>query len=241
MDAILDFLTNNLLVILAGAAGGLLGVLLSYKELGKIFRMLRTSTGEIATLSADEQVEIVGTADSQTGIRSPITQTPCVFWQVTVSEKRSSGKSSRWVVVRNVTSTEPFDVHDGTGRVRVHPSPRMELLLRDDVKKSSGLFSSLDAQTQAALNEMGVSSKGLLNFNKNMRVHERFIEQGDQVYLLGRTSLNQGARVMDTEAPLIVSDHSELRLLSKFTWQVIVNALIGAVIGVLLYIYFVDR
>ncbi len=241
MDDILVFVNRNMMVILAGAAGGFFGLLLSYKDLGKLFRMIRTSTSEIAHISADEQVEIVGRADSSTILHSPITKTPCVLWQVEVMERRSSGRSSRWVTVYSNTSTEPFDVYDNTGRMRIHPSHRLELLLRDDVKKSSGLFSSLDEQTQAALSEMGVSSKGLMNFNKNMRVHERFIEQGDQVYVLGRTSLSQGARVMDWENhPLIVSDHSELSLLGRFLWRVIANVFIFMVIAVLVYLYFID-
>ncbi|HRQ22955.1 MAG TPA: GIDE domain-containing protein [Anaerolineales bacterium] len=226
----------------SGGTGGFVGLLLSYKDFGKLFRMIGTSTGEIAHISADEQVEIVGKADSKITLHSPITKTPCVLWQVAVMEKRSSGRSSRWVTVYSNTSTEPFDVYDATGRMRIQPNPRMELHLRDDVKKSSGLFTSLDEQTQAVLSEMGVSSKGLFNFNKNMRVHERFLEQGDQVYVLGRTSLSQGARVMDGENhPLIVSDQSELRLLGRFLWRVIGNVLIFMVIAVLVYFYFVER
>lgn len=242
MDEILIFLNNNLLLVLAGAGGGFLGLLLSYKELGKLFRMIRTSTGEIAHFSADEQVEIVGKADSQTILHSPITKTPCVLWQVAVMERRSSGRSSKWVTVYSNTSTEPFDVYDNTGRMRIQPSPRMELILRDDVKKSSGLFTSLDEQTKTALSEMGISSKGLLNFNKNMRVHERFLEQGDQLYVLGRTSLSQGARAIDGENhPLIVSDQSELRLLGRFFWQVVGNVLGFMLIAILVYFFFAER
>lgn len=240
MDTLLDFIKNNLMTIGGGALGGLLGLLLSYRAIGKIFRMIRTSTGEIALLPAGEQVEVVGRADGE-AIHTPITKTPCVFWQVVVSERRSSGKSSHWVTVYNNTSTAPFDVYDGTGRMRVHPGPQMELLLRNDVNKSSGLFNSLDEQTQAALNEMGVNSKGLLNLNKNMRVQERYIEQGDQIYLLGKTSTTSGARVMDSNAPLIVSDHGELRLLGGFSWQVVVNVLLGVAIGVALALFFANR
>jgi len=242
MDTLLDLLNNNLMVILGGAVGGSLGLLLSYRELGKIFRMLRTTTGDIVSLPVDEQVEIVGKADGEATLHGPITKTSCVLWQVVVSERRSSGKSSHWVTVYSKTSTAPFDVHDGTGRMRVHPSRGMELLLRDDVKKSSGIFSSLDEQTQTALNEMGVDTKGFLNLNKNMRVHERYVEQGDEIYLLGKTSAKVGARVMDGEdSPLIVSDHSELRLLGKFSWRVIVNTLIGVVVGAVLALYFIDQ
>lgn len=241
MDTLLDFLNNNLMTILGGAGGGFLGLLASWREFSKIFRMVRTSTGEIASLPAEEQAEVVGKADGAANLQSPITKTPCVLWQVEVSEQRSSGKSSRWVVVYRNSSTEPFDVYDGTGRLRVHPGPQMELHLRDDVNKSSGLFYSLDEQTQTALNGMGVDTKGFLNLNKAMRIQERYVEPGDQIYLLGKTSLNSGTREMDSEAPLIVSDRSELQLLSRFSGRVLVNAVIGVIIGVMLTLYFASR
>ena len=68
----------------------------------------------------------------------------------------------------------------------VYPSRGMELLLRDDVKKSSGIFYSLDEQTKTALNELGMDTRGFLGLNKTMRVQERYIEQGDQIYLPGK-------------------------------------------------------
>lgn len=241
MDILLDFITNNPMILGGAALGGFIGLLVSWREIGKIIRMIRTSTGDIASLQADEQVEIVGKADGEAGIRSPITKTPCVFWQVMVSEKRSSGKSSHWAIVYSRSSTEPFSVQDGTGRMQVYPSRVMELLLQDDVKKSSGLFSSLDEQTQAALTELGVETKGFLNMNRNMRVQERYIEQGDEIYLLGKTASNGMARVMDVDSPLVISDHSELRLLSRFSWQVFINTLVGVFIGAIVAYYFINR
>jgi len=242
MDALLGFLNANLYVILGGAAGGFIGLLVSWRELGKIFRMLRTSTGEIAALPSDEYVEVVGRAESRNLIHSPISKTPCVLWQVLVSERRSSGRSSRWVVVRNVTSPDTFEVSDGTGRVQVHPIRGVELLLRDDVKKSSGLFRSLDESTQSALANMGVDTKGLLNMNKAMYVQERYIEPGEQVYVLGKTYTSGGQRMLDGEsAPLMISDRSELSLLGRFAWQILVNILVGIIIGAMLGFYFISR
>ncbi len=232
MDTLLELLLDNQIIILGGIVGAFFGLLLSYRQVGKIFRMLRTSTGEIASLPSDEQVEIVGTAEGDRVLQSPITKTPCVFWQVVISEKRGSGKNSHWVVVHNSTSRAPFDVHDGTGRVRVQPGRSMELLLRDDVKKSSGVFTSLDEQTQATLQAFGVDTKGFLNINRTLRVQERYIEQGDQIYLLGKTFSHSGTRVMDSEdSSLMISDRSELALLGKFIWQVIGNGLLGVLVG----------
>ena len=241
MDTLLNYLFKNLPIFVAGAVGGLLGVAFSYKELGKIVRMIRTPTGEIGALPLDEQVEIIGKADSEVTVSSPITKQTCVLWQVEVSEKRGSGKRSRWVTVYSNTSTKSFDVYDGTGKVQIYPNRLTELILRDDVRKSSGIFTSLDEGIQTALKELDVDTKGSL-FNKNMRVHERYIEQGDQIYVLGKTFYKNGIRMMDGESsPLLVSDQSELRVLGKFFWRVVLNALFGAVIGIALFLYFTNR
>ena len=241
MDTLLNNLLNNPMIVVAGALGGLLGVAFSYGELGKIIRMFRTPTGEIGALPMDEQVEILGKADSEVTVNSPITKQTCVLWQVEVSEKRGSGKRSRWVTVYNNISTKSFDVYDGTGKVQIYPNRLTELILRDDVRKSSGIFTSFDEQIQTALKDLGMDTKGSL-FNKNMRVYERYIEQGDQIYVLGKAFYKNGIKMMDGESsPLIVSDQSELRLLGKFFWRIVMNVFVGAVIGIALFLYFTNR
>lgn len=242
MDILLNNLfNNNLMIFVAGAVGGLLGMALSYGELGKIIRIIRTPTSEIGALPLDEQVEIVGKADSEATLTSPITKQTCVLWQVEVSEKRRSGKHSRWVTVYSNTSTNSFDVYDGTGKVQIYPNRLTEIILHNDVRKSSGIFTSLDEQMQAALKDLGVEAKGSL-FNKTIRVHERYIEQGDQIYVLGKTFTKNGIRMMDGESsPLIVSDHSELRLLGTLFWRVVMSALFGVVIGIALFLYFTSK
>lgn len=238
MDTLLN---NNPMIFVAGALGGLLGVAFSYRELGKIIRMFRTSTSEIGALPLDEQVEIVGKADSEVTVNSPITKQTCVLWQVEVSERRGSGKRSRWVKVYSNTSTKSFDVYDGTGKVQIYPNRLTELILRDDVRKSSGIFNSLDEGIQTALKDLGVDTKGSL-FNKNMRIRERYIEQGDQIYVLGKTFVKNGIKMMDGESsPLIVSDQSELQVVGTFFWRVVLNAIFGAVIGIALFLYFTNR
>ena len=242
MDTLLNTLLNNPMIFLAGALGGLLGVIVSYRELGKIIRVIRTPTSEIGALPLDEQVEIVGKADSEMIINSPITKKTCILWQVEVSEKRGSGKRSRWVTVYSNTSTKSFDVYDGTGKVQIFPNRLTELILRDDVRESSGVFNSLDEGIQIALKDLGVDTEGFLIFNKNMRVYERYIEQGDQIYVLGKMSSKNGIKLMDGESsPLIISDQSELRVLGRFFWRVVINALLGAVIGIALFLYFTNR
>lgn len=241
MDALLNLLNNDSMIFVAGAVGGFLGLLVSYKQVGKIIRMVRTSTSEIGSLPVDEQAEIVGNADGGAVLQSQLTKKPCVLWQVEVKELRQSGRHSHWVTVYNNRSTTPFDIYDASGRIRVQPGSQMELLLRDDEKQSSGLFSALDDQTQTVLGELGINTKGVLKLNKRIRVYERYIEKGDQIFLLGKAVIQNGTKTIDGNAPLIISDHSKVRLLTGFVGRVIVNALGGAVIGAVLFLAVMDK
>jgi hypothetical protein len=233
-----SLLNNEFAVYIMGVLGAFFGFLISWKELVKIFRMVFTPASEIAHLQGDEQVQIVGQAQSMgSNIMSPITRKPCVLWQLEVMERRSSGKSSRWVTVYRNYSSVPFDVSDGTGRVRLEPRHEMELILHGDVHKSSGLFSALDEDVQKTLSELGIKTKGAV-FNKSMRVYERYVEQDEQVYVLGKVVNKNGVMTMDGKSPLIVSDHGKLRLIARYAWKVLTSMFLFAVVAVALFFFF---
>lgn len=238
MDDLLNILSNsNLLMVGAGLLGGLLGLAFSYKEIGKIVRILRTQSeviGAVNQISADENFETTGKAESGTTLQSPITRTSCVLWDVSVLERRGSGKHSHWVTVFHKTSSEPFYISDGTGKLTIDPSQRMELILREDVKKSSGVFFGLEDDAESALTALGVDTKGFLNFKKNLRIHERFIERGDDIYVFGRKMY--GDPVGDPA--LIVSDYSERQLMSRFLWQVVGKIFLGILLGAFIVFIF---
>jgi hypothetical protein len=237
-DMITNLLNNEFAVYIIGVLGAFFGFLVSWKELVKIFRMVFTPASEIAHLQADAQVQIVGQAQSMgSNIMSPITKKPCVLWQLEVMERRSSGKSSRWVTVYRNYSSVAFDVSDGTGRVRLEPQHQMELILHGDVHKSSGLFSALDEDAQKTLSALGINTKGFV-FNKSMRVYERYVEQDEQVYVLGKVMNKNGVMTMDGTSPLIVSDHGKLRLIVRYAWKVLTSMLMFAVVAVALFFFF---
>jgi hypothetical protein len=92
-DLLSNLLNNEFAVYIIAALGGLFGFLISWKELAKIFRMVFTPASEIAHLQADEQVQILGQAQSMgSNILSPITKTPCVLWQFEIDEKTQVGQ-----------------------------------------------------------------------------------------------------------------------------------------------------
>jgi len=202
--------------------------------------MLFVPSSEIAHLQAGERAQIIGQAQSMgSNIMSPITKKPCVLWQVEVSEKRRSGRSTNWHVIYRNYSSVAFDVSDGTGRVRLEPQYNMELVLHNDVHKSSNLFSSLPSDVENTLNSMGLNTKGLIG-NKSMRVNERYVEQGEQVYVLGNVLNKGGVMTMDGNSPLIVSDYGKFRLILRYMGKVIGSMFMFGLIAVVLYYFFVN-
>ena len=79
----------------------LLAVLMAFafilsKPIGQIMRMRRVPTLPIAALPNGVEAEVVGRAGGRVD-SSPISETPCVLWQVEVQEYRGSGKSGHWM------------------------------------------------------------------------------------------------------------------------------------------------
>src|SRR5436190_22710252 len=107
----MDFLLLILLAVLAAFGFILL------KPLAQIIRIRRVPTLPIAALPTTGQVEVIGRAGGRV-VPSPISDTPCVLWQVEVQEYRGSSHNRRWVTIRKQTSGQPIEIDDGTGRIR---------------------------------------------------------------------------------------------------------------------------
>lgn len=236
-----DFLNSSWAVYVIGVLGIGFGFLISWKELVKILRMLFTPFSEIAHLQADEKVQIIGQAQNMgSDIQSPITRKPCVVWQLEILERRRSGRSSRWVTVYKNFSSVAFNVSDGTGRIRLEPQHNnMELVLHNDVRKSSNLFSGLESDVEGTLNSLGINTKGLIG-NKSMKVNERYVEQGEELYVIGKVVNKNGVMTMDETFPLIVSDHGKFRLILSYIGKVIGSMIMFGIIAVVLYYFFMN-
>jgi len=235
-----DFLNSDIAVYVIGVLGAGFGFLISWKELAKIFRLLFTPASEIGYIQSDDKAQIVGQAQSMgSNIMSPITKKPCVVWQLEVAERRRSGRNSRWVTVYKNYSSVAFDVSDGTGRIRLEPQHEMELVLHNDVRKSSNLFSGLESDVESTLNSLGINTKGLIG-NKSIRVNERFVEQGEELYVIGKVVNKAGVMTMDEKSPLIVSDHGKFRLILSYMGKVIGTMIMFGIVAVVLYYFFMN-
>jgi hypothetical protein len=225
----------NLILIYAGVGllFGLIGVFVSLRNIREILRIQRTPTDVIGSLPPDGQVEVLGRA-AQNTTTSPISRSPCAFWQVQVQENRSTGRSSHWVTIYQAASPGPFEISDGTGAVQIS-SAGADLILRDEINKSSGLFRPMEPDIQAALEELGIKLTGILGFQKTLRVHERIIQQGEEIYVLGEIQHAGGARTIQSvpDAPAIVSDRSERDTLGALYGRIVTSLLTFLFLGVL--------
>jgi hypothetical protein len=210
----MDFLVLILVAVLAAFGFILL------KPLARIIRIRRVPTLPIAALPTTGQVEVVGRAAGRV-VLSPISDTPCVLWQVEVQEYRGSGKSGRWVTILKQTSGPPVEIDDGTGRIWAVPAGA-ELVLDDDLQATRGLFGTMTPQIEAALERMGIPLRGVFGVRRALRVRERLIAPGEQIFALGLAEEAAGQlRLCSTQdAPLILADRSERALLNSLYWQV---------------------
>jgi hypothetical protein len=90
------------------------------QPLREIHRLRRAARVPIGLLPPTGVVEVSGQA-SGTDLRSPLTDTPCIFWQVEVEAYRSSGRHGTWITIFDRASSAPVTIDDGTAQVQILP------------------------------------------------------------------------------------------------------------------------
>jgi len=220
---LLLFLVPLVVLLVAGA--------LMLRPIGQILRIRRAPTVPVGMLPDSGPAEIYGRAAGDTR-PSPLAQAPCLFWQIEVQEYRSSGKSGHWRTIFRQASTEPFAIDDGTGSVQVLPEGA-SLTLVDDLRATRGLFGNMTDDLLAAIERLGVQTSGFLGFQRRLRVFERHILPGEQVYALGYVErLGAGPLIRSIpDAPLLLADRSEKGVLHSLYARVGLAALVPVAVA----------
>jgi hypothetical protein len=107
-------------------------------------------------------------------LRSPLTDTPCVFWQVTVEH----GTAGYERIVFDRRSAEPFTIDDGSAEVQVQPADA-ELFLDRRMVTAFKPFGRNYGAIKAALQRIG-APQALF-----MQAYERCLVPGDAVVAKG--------------------------------------------------------
>jgi len=195
------------------------------RPLREIRRLRRAAHTPIGLLPPAEIVEVAGQA-SGSDLRSPLTDTPCVFWQVEVEAYRSSGRHGGWITLFNQASTAPLTIDDGTAQVQVLPA-ETELHLSDDLRATRGLFKEFNPEIAAKLAQMGLPTHGHPDtWRSSMRAYERTIASGEHVFVVGAVDYSTGQTVIGPSAdgPVMLADRSEGTLLKRAYLKVGWNA-----------------
>jgi hypothetical protein len=116
-----------------------------------------------------------------------------VFYEATVEQYRSNGKTGSWRQVAREVKGIPFVLDDGSGRAIVDPSGA-RVAVDIDMTTRSGTFDDATPVEEEFLSRHGLRSTGWV-FNKSLRYREGVIEIGETIAVMG-----QGVREPDPDA-----------------------------------------
>jgi hypothetical protein len=152
-----------------------------------------TPTSKIRSMSLG-MVELSGKTRRYHDLRTPATQTPCVFYNSRRYKLNKTSEGSHWTLTRSVTSGKiPFYIEDDTGRVLVNPN---------------GAVFSIPLVTQTFSGSY-VPGLTIQLYDPDTKVTEDIIPVGIRVYVFGSANIVRYGK--DTQARVI----EKLRLLKQ--------------------------
>lgn len=137
---------------------------------------------------------------------SPLSNKRCVYYELLVEEKVRSGRERYWRTVVHDEKSSKVVIEDGIGAAEID-LPNAVLELRLDRHVSTGLLSAAPRVVEERLQERyGETTKGRF-MNRKMRLQETFLEQGDEVHVIGRVAWTEnGPSFGDGGDVFIVTD-----------------------------------
>lgn len=121
---------------------------------------------------------------------APYSQRKCVFYQIRIQQKVSTGKNSHWKTIVEDEKSQEFFIDAKGDFVIVKPTdqPRNYIsYLVKDRKQSSGTFNDPTPKFEALLNRYNIKSETYFGFNKSLRYREGIIEIGEHITVAGIT------------------------------------------------------
>lgn len=178
-DSIILFFVSNILLIV--------WFYLIFYFLKRARLIEDTPTSRIRS-AAQGYVELVGAVSIQTGqLISPLSATPCVWFEYKVQRYNSRSKDSRWDTINQGSSGLPFQINDKTGVCTINPDGAD--VITDHVRTWYGENS----------NPLEIKKNTRKTFfsafnGKKYRYIERFIYIHDVIYALGYFESAGGGR-----------------------------------------------
>lgn len=154
--------------------------------------------------------------------KGPFTGKDCVHYRVTVEKLVSSGRSSRWVLVKAENVGDYFYLKDETGQVLV-TTAQAELQMPEDYDWTSRFAREMPEGVSKYVAQNNIQTKDLIHINYTMRFREYDIDVGQELFVFGTAGKNilrrdyEGTEKSDimmlqkgTEnQPFLISEHSK--------------------------------
>jgi|GEM_PF-5712967 len=148
---------------------------------------------------------ITGRVQGNAQLYSPIGQTLCNFWSITVTETVKHGKTRSTRILYSHRSTEAITLTDGTGELLVLPS-QVRMRRKPAFRDTQSIFAPFkDPRTLSALQRFGVQSQNLVQIRRSLTVTEHVLQAGTPVFIWGqmeRLPRTTGLSI----SPLLLSD-----------------------------------
>lgn len=200
------------LLVLAGL--GAIGV--GCWKLRPAYHVYRGDTDDVVTVErAEGPVELEGTASiADETLSAPLTNRECLAYEYEVEEYQSSGKHSSWNTVETGSGAVQFRLEDETASVQVDPGGTTLALTTtttvevdggepepDPIKAFLETESDLDSENTALDLRVVEIATG-----NDRRYHERRLEAGDDVYVLGQSRYDIDARETMRDVSAVIED-----------------------------------
>jgi hypothetical protein len=221
----------NLITVVV--VGFLIGLIFSYPNLKKIISIYQTPIHRINNLPESGRVQIIGRVDVQ-NTKSPLKRKNCSLWHVEIQGYMNQYGRHRWSTIYSQTSCESFEISDGTGRIQIFPATA-HLILHDDFRKVGNFLSPLPPRIRSAIEELGIPTTDPPGIERQLRVYERIVKTGDEVYVLGEVHYENGSKVIKKvdKFPFVISDRGDDEALGVLFKQTFVTVIITTVISVI--------
>jgi len=119
---------------------------------------------------------------------APYSNRKCVFYQIIIEQKVSTGKSSHWKTLVKEERFQEFFIQTKNDFVIIKPQEQPKNYICHLVKdkdQSSGAFNDPSPQFVSVLKRYNIDSETFLGFNKRLRYKEGIIAIGEEITVAG--------------------------------------------------------
>jgi hypothetical protein len=209
-------LTMNLSTIAFLMTMSLLAVFIwlaiSARSIFDIIQLRNIHTNRIYMIPTKCRVNLIGRVEGNL-INSPISNTPCLFWQIEVKElvtrRVGYGKSSRfstfWEITDKKSSGDVFYVSDGSGRIYIQPEQAKIAI------SGHKIYENPEESIYQLLNNFGFNTSNSIGDEKPLQVIESVILHGMELLIRGVSRDEQGLKFLAGSIlhPMRITDQSE--------------------------------